>query len=569
MESSLISLKEEVVMLKIKIIVLGCFLSIISLNPCWGSRPAKKEPTPEEQLERKREGLSKTLVKALAEEAVRDQLKESAEGTVESIMSESRPNVVGELRRVFNEGGHGNLIELLSYINAVRRNNQHERNAIDKKYHIDIDGYKPENVGSRITSVINKKYRALQGGRGGEIRREVQRLFTTTLKSDFSAKLVTDVCENMMRFGGSGHEAGRKIVEVLSGNWPNKFKEEHEEHYKNEIVRGLMASYSSAGLLTFNPSEAFQGIITNISACYHELKTFVLVHDPNTDTIFKFRKADEKDHSAKITDTFIRELQRQHDNSLFVIRYDKRVRRDTKWVNTDLAHGFHEILDLYVLKYGQLGLFWKWSERGWLDPKLCLKACAKSESRGGITDNVMFQYAFGADNICYHRFVVPKESFHRSNPYQVTDMNIIKTPTLQTFAESEEMFFWVFQREAIRKLWNSEIDRVGAKDFWGYFPVVSGFDLQMWLRPLLLEDSNIIPYVPTFLQYVQRGGEEIFVLEDINRACSINRVLIQGNTVQIFAQCPYENFSFIKLTKSCLQHIQTVYSSFGIELEIK
>ncbi len=528
-------IKKGVGMLKIKSIVLGCFLSMISLNLCWGSRPVKKEPTAEE-LESKRQGLTKTLEKALAEEAVRTQLKESADEVTRRIIQGSKSLIEDELKRAF-DSMHGDLVTRLRDI-IIRSGNQYERNAIDKKYH--IDEHFIGVVESHVTKIISEKHAALQKGRSMPIQNKVQAHIASTLKSHLGRNVVPVACDYMMEFGGSGYKAGKKIVEVLKSAWLNRFKEEHKEHYKSEIVRRLMAGYSSADLLTFNLSEAFQGIITNINECHRELETFTLVHDPNTDTIFKFRRAGERDRSTEIIDTFIQELQRQHDNSLFVIRYAGRVRGSTGWILPDRAHNFHEILDLYVLKYGQLGLFWKWSEHGCLDPKLCLRATAVSESSSGVTDNVLLQYTFGMDNVCYHRLVVPAVSIHGHRPpYREGINGLIALSTLHQLTETGLTFSWVFNREAIKTLWEHTIADRGATDFWASFPVVPGFNLQRRLGPLLFgSTSYIVPYVPTFLQYVQKGGEEIFVLENINRACSINNAMPQENTALISAQCP-------------------------------
>jgi len=524
-------------MLKIKSIVLGCFFSMISLNLCWGSRPVKKEPTAEE-LESKRQGLTKTLVKALNEETVRARLKESADEVTRRIIQGSKSLIEDELKRAF-DSVHGDLVARLRDI-IIRSGNQYERNAIYKKYRIDehFEGV----VKGHITEAISKKYVDLQkGGRSVTIRDEVQAHIASTLKDHLAKDVVTEACNYMMEFRGSGYEAGRKIVEVLRGDWPNKFKEEHKEHYKNEIVRGLLAGYHSADLLSFNLSADFQGIITNINECHRELETFALVHDPNTDTIFKFRKADKRDDSTEITDAFVQELQHQHANSLFVIQYSERVHSAAGWVVSDPAHRFHEILDLYVLKYGQLGLFWKWSEHGCLDPKLCLRVDAIRE-HGSATDNVLFQYTFGMDNVCYHRLVVPTASIHEHKPpYQEGVDDLIAVPTLHQFAVDSRMFSWVFQHVAIRTLWQSEIDRVGARVFWDSFPVVLGFNLQMRLGPSLFKDRNppVVPYVSTFLRYVQRIEEEIFALEDVRESCLISHVDLtrETNTAQIFVQC--------------------------------
>ncbi len=538
MEDSLKRLKKDGFVWKIKGIVLSCFLSTLSLNFCWGTR---KEPVVGEEEGRK--GRIKAALQSVLSTNQRliSRVKLFINKTTREILQGSMTKVKDKLKEFFNST-HGDLVQLLEKINAISGVNQYECDAIHyirRRFH--IHEYQPSVVRSCISKIITEKHSELNIiSAGREIMLEKEKSFSSILSDQLKMVLVSDVCDHMVHSKISERFSDNEIANFLSDiKWTERFKIRQRQEHRDRIAHELMTEYGDRGLLSFAIPPDFQGMKDNIQRCHHELTNFALVADPRTDAIFKFNKADARDRSAEITDEFIQELQRQHDNLLFIICYAGRVRGSTGWVLPDRAHNFHEILDLYVLKYGQLGLFWKWSEHGWLDPKLCLRASAVRE-HGGCIDNVIFQYAFGIDNICYHRLVAPVASFHRSNPCRVTDMNIIKTPTLQTFAESRQMFFWIFQCEAIKTLWRDTIARSGARAFWGSFSVVSGFDLQRCLGPLLFGDyPTIVPYVPNFLQYVQRGEDEIFALEDINKACSINNVMTQDNTVQIFAQCPH------------------------------
>ncbi len=525
-------------MRKIQGIALSCFLSIIiSLNFCWGAR----KPSVEEQ---KRVRITAALQKALADSDVSKRLSQNANAMAHEIMQGSMAKVKSRLKETFIIQ-HGNLVAFLEGINAIKGENQHERDAIEHiKIRCRIATYQPSDVESRIRRMIAEKHVELHYGPGKTIREAKEYALATTLEDQLREEVIPAACENVIQKQvPERYSKDDQILELLTmgSTWIRDFKERHRQEHRDRITHELMGEYGARNLLLFALSTDFQGMKADIQRCHHDLTNFALVADPRTDIIFKFSKTNLRDDNAEITDEFIQDLQRQHANSLFVIRYDERVRRGTGWVNTDQAHNFHEILDLYVLKYGQLGLFWKWTERGWLDPKLCLSVSAESESRGGIPDNVMFQYAFDIDNVCYHRLVVPVTSIRGRNlPYQDRIADLIAVPTLHQFAMGGRTFSWVFNREAIQRLWGKAIEARGdASAFWASFPVVPPFNFQLGLGGLLFRDDppRIVPYVPTFLQYVQREGSEIFALEDARVACSISSVATPVNTVQIFVQC--------------------------------